>query len=52
MARPPNVYGRYIERRGQKFYAVLKVPEDVQQQLGRTRYIKALNPHFPSDRTI
>lgn len=49
MARPPNTYGRYIERRGHRFFAVLKVPKELHQQLGRTRYIKALGTDSPTE---
>ncbi len=49
MARSPNAYGRYIEKRGNRFFAMMKVPKDVQPQLGRTRYIKALGTDSPAE---
>ena len=49
MARNPNPYGRYIEKRGNRFFAMMKVPKDVQPQLGRTRYIKALGTDSPAE---
>jgi hypothetical protein len=33
MPRPANDYGPHIEKRGNRFFAILKVPEDAQQFL-------------------
>src|SRR3546814_16977297 len=49
MARTPNSYGRYIAKRGQRFFAVMKVPKDLQRQLARTRYLKALGTDSPAE---
>ena len=49
MPRPAGQYGPNIEKRGTRFFVVLKVPKDAQEVLGRTRYIKALGTDSPSE---
>ena len=47
MGLPANDLGQHIVRRGDRLFATLIVPKDVQHLLGRTRFIKALETDSP-----